>query len=56
VWSLDGKEISLDPALLQAAHLTPDFHTAALAYDFHSGDLLLLDAKACRILRIHIHL
>ncbi len=55
-WSLDGKEISLDPAPLQAAHLTPDFHAAALAYDFHSGDLLLLDAKACRVLRIHIHL
>ncbi len=56
VWSLDGKEISLDPALLQAAHVTPDFHAVALAYDFHSGDLLLLDAKARRVLRIHIHL
>jgi hypothetical protein len=56
VWSLDGREIQLDPALLQAAHLTPDFRAAALAYDFHSGDLLLLDAQACRVLRIHVHL
>jgi hypothetical protein len=56
VWSLDGAEIPLDPAVLQAAHLTPDFHVSALAYDFHSGDLLLLDAQACRVLRIHLHL
>jgi hypothetical protein len=55
-WSLDGKEIPLDSDVLQAAHLTPDFHAAALAYDFHSGDLLLLDAHACRVLRIHLHL
>ncbi|MGO9641363.1 MAG: NHL repeat-containing protein [Candidatus Acidiferrales bacterium] len=56
VWSLDGKEIPLDSAVLQAAHLTPDFHATALAYDFHNGDLLLLDGQACRVLRIHLHL
>ncbi len=56
VWSLDGTEIPLDPAVLQAAHLTPDFQASALAYDVHSGDLLVLDSQACRVLRIHIHL
>jgi hypothetical protein len=55
-WSLDGTELPLDPAVLQAAHLTPDFHPSALAYDLRSGDLLLLDAQACRVLRIHVHL
>jgi len=56
VWSLDGAEIPLDPAMLQAAHITPDLHVSALAYDVHSGDLLLLDAQACRVLRLHVHL
>lgn len=56
IWSLDGTEIPIDPDVLQAAHLTSEFRASALAYDFHSGDLLLLDAQACRVLRIHIHL
>jgi len=55
VWSFDGREIALDPAILEAAHLTPDFRVAALTYDLHTGDLLVLNAQDCRVLRVHVH-
>ena len=65
VWSLDGHEVQIDPAALDAAEVPASGHAAAeapakiraVAVNIDpSGDLLLLDAASDRLLRFHLHL
>jgi NHL repeat-containing protein len=64
IWTLDGEEVPVDPAVLAAAKAaalggaasdTAALQIAGVNIDA-AGDLLLLDTASNRVLRFHVHL
>jgi NHL repeat len=64
IWSLDGNEVPIDPAVLAAAEVPQSGGAAQSPAELRivsvnidpGGDLLLLDAASDRVLRFHVHL
>jgi hypothetical protein len=64
IWSLDGKSVPVDPAVLAAAAVPQSGDAAQSSAELRiasvnidpGGDLLLLDAASDRVLRFHVHL